>query len=150
MNQAGTSASVRGRVRARRCAVQALYQWQMSGQDPNQILSEFVAERELIKVDIEYFRTLIREIPEHLEILEQPLVDVLDRPISELNPVEHAVLLIGVYELKFRPDIPWRVVINEAVELAKLFGAEQSYRYVNGVLDKVARALRPSEARSIP
>jgi N utilization substance protein B len=150
MNQAGTPASIRGRVGARRCAVQALYQWQMSGQDPNQILSEFVAERELIKVDIEYFRTLIREIPQHLEVLEQPLVDVLDRPISELNPVEHAVLLIGVYELMFRPDIPWRVVINEAVELAKLFGAEQSYRYVNGILDKVARTLRPSEAGSIP
>ncbi len=148
MNRAAPPALVRGRIGARRCALQALYQWQMSGQDPDQILSEFMAERDLGKVDTEYFRLLIREIPAHIDALEQPLLSALDRPIAELTPVERAVLWIGVYELRFCPEIPWRVVINEAVELAKLFGAEQAYKYVNGVLDKVARRLRPLEAAS--
>ena len=143
-----TPALIRGRIGARRCAVQALYQWQMSGQDPTRIISEFVAERELGQADREYFRTLIREIPVHMDALEEPLAGALDRPIVELTPVERAILWIGVYELRFRPEIPWRVVINEAVELAKLFGAEQAYKYVNGVLDKVARTLRPLETGS--
>lgn len=147
MNQA---AILRGRVRARRCALQALYQWQMSGQDPRLIQSEFVAERELIKVDLEYFRVLTGEIPAHIEELERQLAGALDRAVRELDPVERAVLLIGVYELMFRPDVPWRVVINEAIELAKMFGAEQAYKYVNGVLDKLARALRPGDTAATP
>lgn len=147
MNQV-TPALVRGRIGARRCALQALYQWEMSGQDPDKIISEFVAERELGKADREYFRLLIREIPAQIDALEQPLTGALDRPVAELTPVERAILWIGVYELKFRPEIPWRVVINEAVELAKLFGAEQAYKYVNGVLDKVARTLRSREVAS--
>lgn len=150
MSQTPTIAYVRGRVRARRCALQALYQWQLSGKDPNQILGEFIAERELFKVDMDYFQCLTREIPAHIGILEQPLIGVLDRPIHELDPVEHAVLWIGVYELRFHPEIPWRVVINEAVELTKIFGATKAHKYINGVLDKVARLLRPHEIASIP
>jgi N utilization substance protein B len=136
-----------GRVRARRCAVQALYQWQLSGQEPQEIAREFMHEREVGDIDEAYFSILIREIPRSIESLEQHLAGVLDRPVAALDPVERAVLAIGVYEMKHRPDIPWRVVINEAVELAKLFGAEQSHKYINGVLDKVARALRPSDPR---
>ena len=147
MNQE-TPALIKGRIGARRCAVQALYQWQMSGQDPNRILSEFVAERELRQADREYFRLLVQEISTHIQSLEEALKNALDRPIAELTPVERAVLWIGAYELKFHPEIPWRVVINEAVELTKLFGAEQAYKYVNGVLDKVARALRSSDPSS--
>ena len=84
MSQTTATAYVRGRVRARRCALQALYQWQLSGKDPNQILGEFIAGRELIKVDMDYFQCLTREIPAHIGILEQPLISVLDRPIHEL------------------------------------------------------------------
>jgi N utilization substance protein B len=136
---------LRGRVKARRSAVQALYQWQLSGKDPRDVLNEFEAEREMDQVDLEYFHTLMREIPTHVEMLEAQLKGILDRPANELGAVERAVLWIGVYELMNRPDIPWRVVINEAIELTKLFGAEQAHKYVNGVLDKVAHALRSQE-----
>ncbi|MGH8584131.1 MAG: transcription antitermination factor NusB [Gammaproteobacteria bacterium] len=140
-----SSRVLRGRVKARRAAVQALYQWQLSDQDPRAILGEFVAEREMLHVDQDYFSTLACEVPARIAELDEALVGVIDRPVKELGPVEHAVLLIGVYELKYRPEVPWRVVINEAVELTKMFGAEQAYKYVNGVLDKVAHRLRAAE-----
>ena len=141
-----------GRVRARRCAVQALYKWQLAGQDPNEILREFVAERELFKVDMEYFSTLTREIPRHLETLQADLKPALDREWHKLGPVERGVLLVGAYELHFCPHIPWRVVVNEAVELCKMFGADEAHKYINGVLDKTARSLRAQEigARESP
>ncbi len=141
-----------GRVRARRCAVQALYQWQLAGQDPNEILREFVAERELVKVDMEYFSTLTREIPCHLETLQADLKPALDREWHKLGPVERGVLLVGAYELRFCPHVPWRVVVNEAVELCKMFGADEAHKYINGVLDKTARSLRAHEigARESP
>lgn len=134
-----------GRIRARRCAVQALYQWQLSGQDPNEILREFVAERELIKVDLEYFSTLAREIPNQIEILLGDLQPALDREWKKLGPVERSVLLVGAYELRFCMQIPWRVVVNEAIELCKMFGADEAHKYVNGVLDKVVRVIRSVE-----
>ena len=141
-----------GRVRARRCAVQALYQWQLAGQDPNEILREFVAERELFKVDMEYFSTLTREIPCHLETLQADLTPALDREWHKLGPVERGVLLVGANELRFCPHIPWRVVVNEAVELCKMFGADEAHKYINGVLDKTARSVRAQEigARESP
>ncbi len=141
------SAPIRKRVRARRCALQALYQWQLAGQDPSDIVREFVAERELVDVDLGYFSTLTREIPATVVELERYLEGVLDRPLRELGPVERCVLWIGVYELKFCPEMPWRVVIDESIELAKMFGPEQAYRYVNGVLDRVVRAVRPDQCR---
>ncbi len=134
-----------GRIRARRCAVQALYQWQLAGQDPNEILREFVAERELIKVNIEYFSTLTREIPNQIEILLRDLHPALDREWMKLGPVERSVLLVGAYELRFCLHLPWRVVVNEAIELCKMFGAEEAHKYINGVLDKVARVVRAIE-----
>ena len=135
----------RARVRARRCAVQALYQWQLADQDPSDILKEFVADRELIKVDMEYFELLIKGVPRHISILSEDLATVLDRPLDKVNPVERTVLLLGAFELHYQPDVPWRVAVNEAVELVKMFGAEQGYRYVNGTLDKLAKRLRPEE-----
>jgi N utilization substance protein B len=119
-----------------------LYQWQISGKDPDNIHNEFIAERELHKVDLEYFQLLTRDVPARIEEIDNALAQVIDRPLKELDPVERAVLSIGVYELMYRTDIPLRVVINEAIELAKMFGAEQAYKYVNGVLDKVARSVR--------
>lgn len=141
----GGGSGAHGRVRARRCAVQALYQWQLAGRDSADILKEFIAERELVHVDLGYFDRLIREIPAHIEELNRTLAQVLDRAIGELDPVERAILLIGAFELRYCPEVPWRVAINEAVELEKMFGAEQGHRYVNTVLDKLARALRPVE-----
>jgi len=137
-----------GRVRARRCAVQALYQWQLAGQEPNEILREFVAERELVKVDMEYFSALTREIPRHLETLKEDLLPALDREWQKLGPVERGVLLVGAYELRFCPHVPWRVVVNEAIELCKMFGADEAHKYINGVLDRTARTVRPVETGS--
>jgi N utilization substance protein B len=134
-----------GRVRARRCAVQALYQWQVAGQDPQDILREFVAERELVKVDLDYFAALIRGIPDHVDELVEDLRPALDRDWQQVGPVERSVLLVGAYELRYCPHIPWRVVVNEAIELCKMFGAEEAHKYVNGVLDRIARKLRPYE-----
>ncbi len=139
---------IRGRVRARRCAVQALYQWQLAGQNPKDILAEFVADRELIKVDMEYFKQLTIEIPIHIESLKNHLSTVIDKKINELDPVEFSVLMIGSYELAYRPEIPWRVVVSEAVELSKMFGATDSYKFINGSLDKLAKDLRKKEIES--
>jgi N utilization substance protein B len=137
---------LQARVHARRCAVQALYQWQLTGTDPREILKEFTDHREVEHVDTEYFETLTRQIPAHIETLDEYLAPLLDRPVRAINPVEHAVLLIGVYELVYQADIPTRVVINEAIELAKMFGAEQAHRFINGVLDKLRLSLRPGHA----
>ena len=138
------------RTRARRTALQALYQWQLTSQEPDDIARQFLDERPLEKVDIGYFGELVRGIPSHLQALDALLDPALDRPLDRVDPVERAILRIGAYELAFRPDIPWRVAVNEAVEIAKAFGADQSYKYVNGILDKVARTARPDAARDRP
>ncbi len=143
MSQPGSAN--RQRVRARRCAVQALYQWQMAGQDPRDILSEFVAERDLVNVDMEHFRLLTQGIPAEILAIEAELAPVITRTIDKLDPVDRGVLYIGAYELMYCPDIPWRVVVNEAVELSKMFGASDAHKFVNGSLDKLARKLRPHE-----
>ena len=133
------------RSRARRAVLQALYQWQLSGQSPSEVEAQFVAEQPLKHVDLDYFQLLLRNIPVHLNELDETLSPSLDRPVSQLDPIEKAILRIGTFELVHRLEIPWRVVINEAVELAKSFGAEQSHKYVNGILDKVAHEKRASE-----
>lgn len=133
------------RSRARRAVLQALYQWQLSGQTPDEVEAQFVAEQPLKHVDLDYFQQLLRNIPVHVDELDDALAPSLDRPVSQLDPIEKAILRIGAFELAHRPDVPWRVVINEAVELAKSFGAEQSHKYVNGILDKVAHVKRATE-----
>lgn len=133
------------RVKARRCAVQALYQWQVADATPEAIVAEFVNEREVDAVDLDYFAALLRGIPREFEALRGALQPLLDRAWERVGPVERAVLLIGAYELKHCPHIPYRVVVNEGVELAKLFGADEAHRYVNGVLDRLAREVRSVE-----
>ncbi len=133
------------RSRARRAVLQALYQCQLSGQTPNEVEAQFVAEQPLKHVDLDYFQQLLRNIPVHLDELDAALAPSLDRPVSQLDPIEKAILRIGAFELVHRPEVPWRVVINEAVELAKSFGAEQSHKYVNGILDKMAHEIRATE-----
>ena len=147
--KAGGNSGARARVRARRCAVQAIYQWQMAGQDPRDILNEFVAERELVNVDMDYFQRLIRGVPAHIDTLQADLRGVIDRNLEELDPVERAILLIGAYEMRYCAEVPWRVVINEAIELEKMFGAEQGHRYVNTAVDRLARVIRPKEVGGI-
>lgn len=135
-------------MRARRCAVQALYQWQMAGQEPRDIVQEFVAERELVSVDMAYFTTLVREVPRYFDTLQADLTPFLDREWRQLDPVERSVLLIGAYEMRYCLEIPYRVVINEGVELCKMFGTVEGHRYVNGVLDRLAHTTRGAEVNA--
>jgi N utilization substance protein B len=135
------------RTMARRCAVQALYQWQVSGNDVEEIYQQFLTERNMANVNVEMFKELLSGVTRELEKLDETIKPYLDRDISEVDPVERAVLRLGTYELMYKPDVPYRVVINEALEAVKTFGAEQGHRFVNGVLDKVAQQVRQLEVR---
>jgi transcription antitermination protein NusB len=135
----------RARGIARKCAMQALYQWQLTQQDHAEIASQFAGTPQLEGGDTEYFAELLRECTARSGELDQALTPFLDRPAVQLDPVEHAILWIGLYELAHRVDVPFRVVINEGVELTKDFGATDGHRYINGVLDKAAQALRSAE-----
>ncbi|MFM1895716.1 MAG: hypothetical protein RLZZ385_790 [Pseudomonadota bacterium] len=132
------------RRKARRLVLQAMYQWQISGAALYDIEAQFRAEPQG-KVDWEYFHELLSGIPPSVDELDAMLAPCLDRTVATLDPVEKALLRMGAFELSRRLDIPYRVVINEAVELAKVFGATDSHRYINGVLDKLARQLRQAE-----
>jgi N utilization substance protein B len=138
----------RARSLARQRALQALYQWQMTGQDLADIDKQFMEEQDMQKVEKKYFHELLHQIPTCLSELDALSGEVLDRGIEQVDPVERAILRIGIYELKHRIDIPYRVVINEAVELAKIFGAEQGHKYINGILDKVAQKVRTIEIKA--
>jgi len=135
----------RGRSMARRYAMQALYQWQMTGQDVEEIIDQYMAEQDMRKADTAYFEDLLRHVVLQAKELEGQLQPFLDRPVYNVDPVESAILRMSTYELMAHPDVPFRVVINEAVELAKMFGATNSHKYVNGILDKVAIQLRSAE-----
>ena len=129
---------------ARHYAVQAIYQWQMTGQDIREVKEQFLTEQEG-GFDSNYFDALLQGVSGQLSTLDQQLKPCLDRSIESVDPVERAILRLGAFELIFRMEIPYRVIINEAVELAKVFGAEQGHRYVNGVLDKLAKESRNAE-----
>ncbi len=135
----------RARTQARIRALQALYSWQIAQQDLIDIEQYYLTEQDMEKADHDYFHELLFTIPAQRTALEQLFADLLDRPVDQVDPVELAILWIGSYELQTRLDIPYRVVINEAVELAKRFGAEQGHRFINGLLDKVAARARASE-----
>jgi N utilization substance protein B len=140
----------RARSKARRGALQALYQWQLAGDDSlASIEAEFLAERELRDIDAEYFHELLTEVGRHRDEYDLRIAPLLDRPLAQLDPVEHAILWLGTYELESRWDIPFRVVIAEAMELTKQFGGENAHRYVNAILDRLARELRAAE-RALP
>jgi len=122
---------------ARRAAVQALYQWDMTQQSRLEIEKHFLSDDSLKKSDTEYFHELIREIPRLVYI---------DRSISLVDPVERAVLRLATYEMLHHPEIPYRVVLNEAIELSRTFGSDNGYRFVNGILDKMGAEIRSVEA----
>ena len=134
------------RVRARRSVVQALYQWGMADKSMSEIIREFENDRsELNKADIEYFREILIGIEKNIEELDEQLTPLLDRSLAKLDPVENAILHLGLYELLYHLELPCRVVLNESIELAKMFGADQSHKYVNGILDKAAHQIRAAE-----
>ncbi len=136
------------RTNARKCVVQALYQWQVTHQSLNSIEQQFIDEDRLKKAQKSYFSELFHEIPKQLEKIDLVLSEFVDRPVEQINLVERAVLRVGVYELLNRLDIPSRVVLNESINLAKCFGAEGSHKYINGVLDKVAKKNRSIESQA--
>jgi N utilization substance protein B len=136
---------IHARRHARRIAMQALYQWQLAAQHPKDILTQFLESEESARADRDYFRELLLQTTEHHASLDARLEAFTDRSMALVDPVERAILRIAAYELESRPDVPYRVVVNEAVELAKKYGAEQSHRFVNGVLDKLAHELRAVE-----
>ena len=133
------------RRRARALAMQGLYQRHFSKTPISDIEAEFMVDNDMSKVDIMYFRDLLRGVYREQAELDKLLEPFLDRPLKEVDPVELAIVRLGAYELKHRIDVPYKVVISEAVALAKKFGATDSHRYINGVLDKVARDLRTVE-----
>ncbi len=134
------------RQRARRLLIQALYQWQMTGGNIKEIEIQFLSNEENVKkLDIDYFRELLHAIPSSLDVTEGLLTPFLDRPLKNVDPIELTILRLSCYELSKRLDIPYKVVINEALELAKVFGADESYKYINGIVDRVAQQVRALE-----
>jgi transcription antitermination protein NusB len=150
MSTPSPAISKRARIKARRNTVQALYEWFMTGKDVSDVIAEFESDKQtLAKTDVEYFKLLLRGTIKHNSELDSMLVDLIDRPVEELDAIERAILHIGCFELENHHEIPWRVVVNESIELAKMFGAEQSHKYINGILDKVAKDLRPAETNKL-
>ena len=138
------------RRRARHYGMQALYQWYMAGASLGSIEAEFRSDYDFSNVDLEYFQALLHGVPAHVDELEAMIEPLLDRKLSDLDPIERTLLRMGVFELAQRPDVPYKVVINEAVALTKKFGATDGHKYVNGILDKVARELRKVEIEAAP
>ncbi len=134
------------RSRARRRAVQAIYAWQISGGNAESLLAQFAHEQAHEVADLAYFENLLRGVLDHRRELDEALVPFLDRPVEEVDAIERAVLRVAAYELRHRMDVPYRVVINEAIETAKRFGSEHGHTYVNGVLDRAAVEWRKVES----
>lgn len=137
--------SINGKRRARKLALQALYQWLLSGTDLYDIEAQFRVMNNMDKVDVEYFTRLLHGIPAHIDALESSISPFIDREISGLNPIELTVLRIGSFELFYCPEIPYKVVLDESISLTKEFGSQDGHRYVNGVLNNLARQVRSVE-----
>ena len=134
------------RSRARHYAMQAVYQWQMTDNAVNVIEAEFHSDNDMSKVDVDYFHEAFHRVVEHHSDIDETYMPYAKgKKLDGFDPITLAVLRLATYEFKFRIDVPYRVVINEAVNLAKKFGAEDSHKYVNGVLDKVAAEVRELE-----
>ncbi len=133
------------RSNARKNVVQALYQWQMTGTSVIEIERQFSESDRLKNVQRSYFSELLRGVPKELAAIDDALKLFVDRPVEKIDPVERAILRMSIFELFHRLDIPYRVILNEAVSLSKLYGAEDGYKYINGVLDKIAHRYRSTE-----
>ena len=130
------------RHNARKAAVQALYQWDLTQQSAAEIGPQFEKIHDMQNLDRKYLREVLAEIPKQAADFEEIITPFIGREFSSLDPVERAILRLGTYELKYRLDVPTKVVVNEMIEVAKVFGSEHSYKFVNGVMDKLARNLR--------
>lgn len=131
--------------RARKLALQALYQWLLAKNELYEIEAQFRVANNMEKVDVAYFCQLLYGVPEHCQSLENEFAVFLDRPVAGLNPIELTILRMGSYELVYCPEIPYRVVLDESISLAKTFGSQDGFRYVNGVLNNLARKVRTVE-----
>ena len=140
--------SARARSLSRRLALQALYQWQLTGHSFPELRNQYTADEGYPEVDPDYFKALLQGAIEGAEAIDALLAQWLDRPVGQLDPVEHAVLMIGVEELRAHVEVPYRVVLNEGVELAKKFGATDGHKFINAVLDRAARELRAAEQQA--
>ncbi len=130
------------RHNARRAAIQALYQWDLTSQAADEIEAAFRQIHDMQNIDKKYLREILREVPKLSAELEETITLYIDREFKSLDPVERAILRLGCYELKYREDVPRKVVMNEMIELAKVFGADHSYKFINGVMDKMTAAIR--------
>ena len=133
------------RRKARELAVQAVYSWQLSGNDINAVEAHFLTENAKRRFDIEYFQQLFRGVTARITKLDEAISPLVERPLDEIDHVEKAILRTAIYELSDCQDVPYRVIINEAIELAKAFAADDSHKFVNGVLDKLVKQYRPNE-----
>ncbi len=140
-----THAFAASRAVARKLALQAIYRWLLNDAPWQDLVKEFGEAEDMPNADPQYFRALVEGVWDSRKSLDERLAELVDRPVEQLDPVEHAVLLVGLYELSARPDVPYRVAINEAVGLAKRFGATDGHKFVNAVMDRAARTLRPGE-----
>lgn len=150
MNQSRrpTGVDLAARSRSRRRALQAIYAWQVGGNRMDHVIEQFRHEQDMEIADLEYFEALLRGVAEHTDELDAGIKKHIDREIAEVDPIERAVMRIAAFEFRYRVDVPYRVVINEAVEVTKRFGSDQGHTYVNGVLDRLASDWRSVEYRS--
>ena len=137
--------SIKARQRARRFAMQAIYQWHLTQQTFSELEKQFLAQEEMVSVDVDYFRLLVKQVIFYQVALDEQLKNFLDRPVQSLDFVELAILRMAAYELTYQAELPYKIILNEAIELAKCFGATDGHKYVNGILHPLARKLRPLE-----
>ncbi len=135
----------KNRRKSRELALKGIYQGLMNQSELRKILRDMADDIDFDRADQAFFRQLIEGVAEHMPELEQRIAAYVDRAVTELSPIEHAVLCLSAYELIYEPSVPYRVVINEGVELAKIYGGIDGHKYVNGVLDKLAAGARPAE-----
>ena len=148
MTRPRSDRSGRARSMSRRLALQALYQWQMTGQSFPELRNQYTSDEGYAEVDAEYFQQLLQGVIDDSVALDAMIGGWLDRPVAQLDPVEHAVLLLGVEELRAHVEVPYKVVLNECVELTKKFGATDGHKFINAVLDRAARQLRAAEQQA--
>ncbi|MGO4502077.1 MULTISPECIES: transcription antitermination factor NusB [unclassified Dyella] len=147
MNSRPEGIDLAARSRARRRALQALYAWQIGGSRMNAVIEQFRHEQDMEVADLEYFEDLLNGVERNVKTIDEAIKSYVDRDVEQIDPIERAALRLATYELKYRPDVPYRVIINEAIEVTKRFGADHGHSYVNGVLDKLAGVLRTTEKR---
>lgn len=136
------------KTQARKSALQALYQWQLTQYNLSEIERQFLEEHGIGKGELAYFQDLLHNVPARLDEIDAALAEFTSRQVDQIDPVERAILRISTYELLCHPETPYRVIVNEGINLAKEFGATQSHKFVNGLLDRLAKKLRPVEAQA--